>query len=211
MTEDAAGYAQLQRQEQRLEMHTKQPTLPYQTIGELELFSLNRIRDRLARLEIDPDARWKITECLTEENRKRWSSGNHRKVSCTPYTLDHCVEKLREYLNEQVKVAIQSLPANTYGLTVIQQKLQKGVAANVYLIKNYLSEHYTLTLRNTDRVIPAPVVRGMEEKVQQWAQGKPKVFSTPLEPLVREIAEGLGLYTNGYSSRKIWDELMKVA
>ncbi len=95
MTEDTSGYAQ--RQEQHLEKRTEQLILPYQTIGDLELFSVNRIRDRLARLEIDPDARWRITECLAEENRKKWHSNNHRKVSCTPYTLDHCVEKLREY------------------------------------------------------------------------------------------------------------------
>jgi hypothetical protein len=121
------------------------------------------------------------------------------------------VEKLREYLNEQVKVALQSLPANTTQLNTIQQKLQQGVKTNIYSIKSYLSQHYTLTLHQTGGIIPAPIVRGMEEKVQQWAQGKPKVFFEPLEPLVKEIAEGLGLYTNGYSPRKIWDELMKVA
>ncbi|MBI4980938.1 hypothetical protein HZC30_05280 [Candidatus Woesearchaeota archaeon] len=211
MTEDTSGYVQPQRQEQHLEMRAEQSNLPYQALKDLELFSINRIRDRLATLEIGPEVRWRITECLAEENRKQWPSKNHRRASCTPYTLDHCVEKLREYLEWQVSAAIESLPPEAPELAALQDKLQRGVTANIATIKNYLSQHYTLILCNTRGVIPAPVVRKMKEKVQRWAKGNREVLSEPLEPLIKEIADGLGLYTMGYSSRRIWDELMKVA
>lgn len=196
--------------EPSLEQRTELENLPYKTLGDLELFSVNRIRDRLAALDFDPDVRRRITQYLSEENRKQWCSENHGRNSISFNTLDYCVEMLRDYLNEQVRLALESQMESTSELTFLQQNLQQGVTVNINLIKKHLSQNYRLTLYDTHGLVPAPLVREVERKFQQWTKGNREVLSEPLEPLVRKIAEGLGLYTINYSPRKIWDELMKV-
>ncbi len=181
----------------------------YESSGDLELFSLHRIRNKIKTLSIHPEVRRKLIEELIKENiRYRRNSGNNW-MCITPQSLDNVVDNLRNYLQEKTNLGLVTLE-NTEVRKALEAVMARQADNQVGVIRSWFSDNYNNLLYDMQGTskIPFPIVRKMREQLSQWAIQNTNPFSQPIDALIEETICSVGSNPWLYNSvEEMWEKL----
>ncbi len=193
-------------QGQRLELRMD---LPYETIGELELLSLHRVKNRINSMGVHPQVRKRLIYEFVRENQD-YRTKTGKKWSCiTPDSLDGAVDKVNDYLIKQVKTGIATIE-DTRIRELMDRKMSEQVDVQMGIIKQWFVDNYEDILYNMERKIPYIIVKRMRETLSMWALDNINPFGQSIEKLIEDTAESIGMNIKGYGSyENIWNDLKK--
>lgn len=182
-------------------------SLPYESVGDLELFSLHRIRKRIGFMEVHPQVRRKVgTELIRENKAYRKSSGNNW-MCITPSGLDNAVYNTEDFLESQTRLGTDTIDNPTIRGLVLQ-KLTEKVEEQIGIVKTWFSNNYDALLYDMNGNIPYHVVKKMREKLGQWAVANTNPFQESIGSLIEEAAVSAGLNPDNYDSYEdMWKEM----
>ena len=184
-------------------------TMEYNNPGELELFSLHRIKNRINSMKIHPKVKEKLRGELIRENSEYRANSDNNWMCITPTSLDRAVDKTIDYLVGQTSLGLATVD-DTKIREALERVMSRQVEDQSNVIKKWFVDNYENILYNMNGKIPFPIVRKMREQLSQWAIQHTNPFMQPIEELIEETATSLGLNPGSYDSHEdLWEELKK--
>ncbi len=181
--------------------------MPYETIGDLELLSLHRIKNRIHSLGSDSLVRKKLIGELIRVNEEYKKETGNNWMCITPSGLDEAVLGTTEYLSSQMELGISTLDDQNYK-AIFKKVLGEKLDGEVNIMKNWFVKNYDNILYKVDGKIPYSVVLKMRERFSTWALNNTNPFSEPIGELIEEVALSSGINSNDYDSYKdLWKDL----
>jgi len=167
--------------------------------GEIELFSLHRIKNRLPNLDLHPQVRQSLINNLMRENLEYRVQGQHNRYCITPFHLDTACDKVRDYLDESSSVGLAIMEESP-----LKQKLagymHEKVKEQDSKIRNWFAANYDNLLYDTNGNIPWAVVQRLRAELQSWAVGNSSPLHVPMEEIVPQLIKEAGQDPEKYDS-----------
>ncbi|MGV8168943.1 MAG: hypothetical protein ACP5N3_02705 [Candidatus Nanoarchaeia archaeon] len=178
----------------------------YTSAGELELFSLHKIRNRLDTLHVSPKIRTLFFKELLEQN-KLYQTLNERNWYClTPDGVDKAIDNIDADLNN-LAITISELQVTYEKQQLARTSLHKQKDKYISSMKHWISEQYYNIVYDTEGKIPYPIILQMREKIAVWAMGNSFPLSEPIESIIESAAQSTNMSTKNLSYDEIWDAL----
>lgn len=191
------------RQIQRLE-------LPYQTVGDIELFSLHRIKNRIISLDVHPLTRGKLVRRLLGENRDYRERMHCQKLCVTFGGLEASFDDTIEYLREQVKLGLGTLDDKALR-EVLGARMEELVDRQQTKIRRWFRDNYDNLIYDQSSTIPFPIIIRMRRRFSAWALGNSGVSSESIYDVIEEAAKEVGINPDSYESYEgLWEDLREI-
>lgn len=186
---------------------TQRLELPFTSVGELELFSLHRIKNRIDSMNVHELTRKRLIGDLLRENHQ-YTIDTGNKWSClTPTGLDNALGHTIDYLEEQMNLGLEAVD-NDEQRAALKIVMEPHLDIQNTIMKRWFSDNYDALLYHIDSRIPYPIVMQMRRKLAIWAVEKTNQFDQPIEELIGEAARSVGLDPKNYGSNEdIWEDL----
>ncbi len=186
----------------KLDLH-----LPFETAGDLELFSLHRIKNRIKSLKISPDLKIELVKKLLKENVEYKEDSGNDWNCITPSSLGNSVDHLVDYLTQHIDLGLQTIDDLDTRLA-IEDALTTQKEEQISLVKHWFADNYDQLIYDQKGRIPFPIVKAMRNQLSIWAISNLNPFSKPIGELIEETAKSVGIDTDGYNSYEdIWNDL----
>ncbi|MDP1728972.1 MAG: hypothetical protein Q8L27_02090 [archaeon] len=181
--------------------------LPVSFLGELELLSLHKIKNRIHGMKVHSSTNIKLSKELIKENREYQRLNKNRRYCITPNNLDNAIDATREYLVQQMNLGLSTVEdlnlRNNF-----ERVMQNQIQGQNKIIRTWFADNYDQILYEQECKIPFPIVRQMRAKFAQWAIGITNPFCEPIEDLMDETAKSLGINSSSYESpEELWEAL----
>lgn len=167
------------------------------TIGDIPLYSLHRIRSLMARqpIAISPDLRLLLVEALSEANSEYKADSGNDWNCLTSNNLVSAIESVDDTLKESVEgINLPSEQAELKGKLV--EKLNEVREQSVLLIQKWFETHYDILLYDMKGNVPWSVVRRLRRDLGFWIATKGNRFGDNIEEAILDIASEEGIQTD---------------
>lgn len=173
-------------------------SLPFDTVGEVELLSLHRIRSRIPTLDVHPVTRGYLVGELMEENRQYREDAGHNRYCITPDHLDSAVETTMGYLRDNTAAALASMrdPLQATPADVIlrlEEITSQALETQDKKMREWFVDNYDSLIYDTNGNIPFAVVMALRGQLQAWAFQRINPFTNPMTDVIEGIVKGKGL------------------
>ena len=181
--------------------------LPYNPVGDLELFSLHRIKHRIGSLGVHPRTRGKLIQRLLEENRDYREKTQSRKLCVTMGGVESAFDDTIDYLMDKARLGLETVE-DRFRREVSRKILEEAVNRQDRKIRNWFNENYENLSYDQNSKIPFPVVRLMRKRFSAWALGELGFSSESIFPLIDDAARDVGVNPDLYDSYEtLWEDL----
>jgi hypothetical protein len=195
-------------QSQSLELRQAQILeLPYDRVGDVELFSLHRIKGRIKTLDVHPLTRGKLVRRLLEENSDYRERHHCRKFCVTFGGLETSFEDTIEYLREQAKLGLTTVD-NSGLREILGARIRELIDAQGVKIRQWFEDNYDELIYDQSAQIPFPIIVQMRKRFSAWALGNIGISSESIYPLIEKAAREVGINPDTYLSYEaLWEDL----
>jgi hypothetical protein len=194
--------------ELRQELAPRQLLL-YDTAGEVELFSLHRIRSRIRGLDVHFAVRGKLVHELLARNAEYQRIYGNQKLCVTAGDVDSSVYGTVKAIEERNKSDLSQVVDMTIRAK-IKDVFEDRRAVQQQKMRQWFADNYDRLLYDTSSRIPFPVVLAMRRRFFKWANQQDFDFNEPIQELIEEAASSVGLDTREYTDYKdVWEALKR--
>ncbi|MFC1663355.1 hypothetical protein ACFL04_04315 [Patescibacteria group bacterium] len=172
-----------------------------ETSGDIPLFSLHRIKNRLKKVPI-PEMNGQINDLLVKlllraNHEYREETGN-RWNCLTAHNLDSALEKLSEALADAANKIVARLdaPADSDLAAQVRAKLDEARQAEMTTIRRWFNRNFDFLRYDLAGKIPWTVIRKLQANLAIWAAGQSNPFSQGIEDMVLEVARNNDITTD---------------
>lgn len=178
-----------------------------QGIGELELFSLHRIRHKIPGLDVHAGVRGKLIEELIRENQEYQQMYKNKKLCVPVLGVNNAIDVTTNFLIDYSLEALDTIKDSEVRL-VVKDRMYPAIKIQEARMKTWFADNFDDLLYDTQGKIPFPVVLAMRKRFGEWAKGQDVNFHQPVIELLEEVASSVGLNTKAYNNyQDIWDDL----
>ncbi len=176
-----------------------------ETIGDIPLYSLHRIKNLLLREspELSRELRASLERAIIRANQRYQEESGNRRWSCL--TSNNLVEAIEEFDAEIGKVIeqLQAMPGDnpTFKQVVIGAMANKRVVTVAH-VKTWFDARSDRILYDTSGKVPWFVVQRLRRDLACWIAGAANPFQADIDDAILEIAEENGVVAD--SPQEAW-------
>ncbi len=183
-------------------------TLPFETVGDLELLSLHRIKNRIDTLEVHPSTRRSLAVALIRENLDYRVQNNHNRYCVTLNHVDSAVDSTAEFLNQESEKGLATLKEEPQLYSRVSDYMKGLTQKQVSKMKGWFSDNYDVLQYDTQSSIPYPLVLKMRQSLNDWARGEQSAMSQGIGDALEDLLKEKGLDPSSYKSDvEMWEAL----
>jgi hypothetical protein len=194
----------------RLEQRVTQTQLLYETVGDIELYSLHRIRTQLPTLGVHERTRQFLLRRLLAENAHYREQGRHGKYCVTGEHIENATNETMEFLKNEADLGLATIleePTRDKVKAFMESKLKEQETK----IKAWFTENWDALYYNMDSKLPWPIVQQLRRKLQGWAAGNAGAWYQDIGEFTQEVGNVNGLQFNSETPpEELWDALREL-
>ncbi|MAG39977.1 hypothetical protein CMI41_03345 [Candidatus Pacearchaeota archaeon] len=182
-------------------------TLPYETVGDLELFSLHRIKNRIGTLGVHETTRNTLVTNLLKENQKYRELTTSKKYCVTFQGVDSAFDRTVDFLRKQSAMGLKTIKDQEVR-EELSSRITEALAEQGVKIRSWFDSNYDGLIYDQSSKIPFPVIRQMRKSFSAWASGNIGITLGAIGDLIAAAAKEEGIDPKRYGSdEELWEDL----
>ncbi len=167
-----------------------------ETIGDIPLYSLHRIRNMMEKfpITISPDLKTLFIGALASANADYKAESGNDWSCLTSNNLVSAIEQTDVAIEEAVKrISLPEEQAELRGKLL--ERLDQVRVQSILAIQQWFETHYDSLLYNMSGNVPWSVVRRLKRNLSFWIATKGNRFGDDIEEVILDIAKEEGIDT----------------
>ncbi len=181
--------------------------LDYNVTGDIDLFSLHRIKHRIPTLDLHPLVRARLINEILKENAEYRKEQKNARYCLTASGVDNAVHQTVDALRTRLRGDLTRITDEDFK-DQFRSVCVSAIETQDSKMRTWFADNYDNLLYDQSGKIPFPVVLAMRQRFRRWASERNFSFNEDILMFIEEVATSVGINTKKYPDYKsIWEEL----